>query len=56
MELCVSRVNHGFEHPCVRMEEGGENLEGLLQDMPSNEEAGQGKESTSTSNEAMPRF
>ena len=38
------------------MEEGGEILEGVLQDMNSNEEASQGEGLTSTSNEVMPRF
>ena len=56
MELCVSGVNLGFDNPSMRMEEDGDNLEGVLQDMPSNEEAGQSEGSTSTSNEVMPRF
>ena len=43
MELRVSGVNLGFENPSVRMEEGGENLESVLQDMPSNDEAGEGE-------------
>ena len=54
MELCVSGVNLGFDNPSMSMEEDGDNLEGVLQDMPSNEEAGQGEGSTSTSNEVMP--
>ena len=37
MNLRFLGVNLGFENPSVRMEEGGENLEGVLQDMPSNE-------------------
>ena len=56
MELCVSGVNLGFDNPSMSMEEDGDNLEGVLRDMPSNEEAGQGEGSTSTSNEVMPRF
>ena len=40
----------------MRMEEGGDNLEDIVQDMPANEEASQGEGSTSTSNEVMPRF
>ena len=56
MELCVSGVNLGFDNPSMRMEEDGDNLEGVLRDMPSNEEAGQSEGSTSTSNEVMPRF
>ena len=43
MKLHVSGVNLGFEIPSVRMEEGGENLEVVLQDMTSNEEASQGE-------------
>ena len=42
MELCVSGVNLRFNNPNMRMEEGGDNLEGVFQDMPSNE-AGQGE-------------
>ena len=56
MELRVSGVNIVFENLSMRMDEGGENLEGVLQYMPSNEEAGQGEGLTSTSNEVMPRF
>ena len=56
MELCASVVNLGSENPIVRMEEGGENLEFVLQGMPSNEEVGQSEGSTSTSNEVMLRF
>ena len=56
MELCVSGVNLGFDNPSMRMEEDGDNLEGVLRYMPSNEEAGQSEGSTSTSNEVMPRF
>ena len=37
MELRDLGVNLRFENPSVRMEEGAENLEGVLQDMPSNE-------------------
>ena len=40
MELCVSGVNLGFDNPSMSIEEDGDNLEGVLQDMPSNEEAG----------------
>ena len=43
MKLPISGVNLEFEIPSVRMEEGGENLEGVLQDMTSNEEASQGE-------------
>ena len=56
MELHVSGTNLGFENPRVRKEEGGENLEGALQDMNSNEEAGQSEPLTLKSNEVMPRF
>ena len=56
MELCVSGVNLGFDNPSMRMEEDGDNLEGVLRDMPSNEDAGQSEGSTSMSNEVMPRF
>ena len=56
MELRVSSANLGFKNPSVRMEEGGEILEGVLQDMNSNEEACQAEGLTSTSNEVMPRF
>ena len=56
MELCVSSENLGFDNPSTRMEEDGDNLESVLQDMPSNEEAGQGEGSTLMSNEVMPRF
>ena len=56
MELCVSGINLGFDNPSMSMEEDGDNLEGVLRDMPSNEEAGQSEGSTSTSNEVMPRF
>ena len=56
MELHVSGVNLGFDIPNIRMEEGGDNLEGVFQDMPSNEEAGQVEGSTSTRNKVMPRF
>ena len=38
------------------MEEGGENLEGVLQDVPSNEEASQGEGLTSMRNEVISRF
>ena len=38
------------------MEEGGENIQGVLQDMTSNEEVGQGEGLTLMSNEVMPRF
>ena len=40
MELCISSVNFGFENPSLRTEEAGENVEGVLQDIPSNEEVG----------------
>ena len=53
MELCVSGENLGFDNPSMRMEEDGYNLEGVLRDMPSNEEADQGEGSTSTSNAVM---
>ena len=56
MELCVSGVNLGFDNPSMIMEEDGDNIEGVLRDMPSNEEAGQGEGLSSTSNEVMPRF
>ena len=56
MELRVSGVNLGFDDPNMMMEESGDNLERVFQDMPSNEEAGQGEGSISTSNEVMPRF
>ena len=56
IELSVSSINLGFENPSMRMEEGEENPEGVLQDMSSNEEVGQGEGSTSTSNEVIPRF
>ena len=38
MELHVSGVNLIFDHPSIRMKEDGYNLEGVLRDMPSNEE------------------
>ena len=50
MELRVSCVNLGFENLSVRTKEGGENIEGLSQDMSSIEEAGQGEGSSSTRN------
>ena len=56
MELRVSGENLGFDNPSMRMEEDGENLEGALRDMPSNDKVGQGEWSTSMSNEVMPRF
>ena len=56
IELCVSCVNLRFDNPNMRMEEDGDNLEGVLRDMPSNEEAGQGEGLESTSNEVMPSF
>ena len=42
MELRVLGINLGFENLAMRMEEG-ENLESVLQDMPSNKEGGQGE-------------
>ena len=56
MELRISGENLGFNNLSMRMEEYGDNLEGVLRDMPSNEEADQGEGSMSTSNEVMPRF
>ena len=56
MELRVSSVNLGFENRSIKMEEGGENSEGVRQDRPSNEEEGQVEGLTSTSNEVMSRF
>ena len=50
MKLRVLGVKLGFENSSVRTEEG------VLQDMPSNEEAGQSKGLTSTSNKVMIRF
>ena len=38
MELGVLGINLGFENLAMRMKEGGENLESVLQDMPSNKE------------------
>ena len=55
MELHVSGVNLGFENPSERMEEVA-NIEGVLQDLPSNGEAGQSEGWTSINNEEMPRY
>ena len=56
MELHVLGVNLGFENPSVIIEEGGVNIEDVLQDITSNEEARQSEGLTSTYNEVMPRF
>ena len=56
MELRVLGVNLRFDNINMRMEEGGDNLEGMFQDMSSNEEGGQGEGSTLTSNEVISRF
>ena len=56
MELYVLGVNLGFENPSARTEEVQANIEGVLQDLSSNEEAGQGEGLTSMSNEVLPRF
>ena len=56
MELRVLGVNLRFENLSETMEEGRENIEVVLQDMPSNEEEGQGEGLTSTRNEVMKRF
>ena len=53
MELCVSGVNLGFDNPSMSMEEDGDNLEGVLRDMPSNKEAGQSEGSTSIEEECL---
>ena len=56
MELRILGVNLGFENPSMRMEEGRENLEGVLQDMPSNEQVSQGEGLTFMSKEVMQDF
>ena len=55
-DYCVVSVDLGFENLRERMEDGGENIEGVLQDVPSNEEVGQNQGLTLTSNEVMTRY
>ena len=47
IDLRILGVNLGFENPSARTKKGGENLEGVLQNVPSNEEASQGEGLTS---------
>ena len=36
MELRISGVNLGFKNPSDNIEEEGENIEGVIKDVPSN--------------------
>ena len=55
-EFCISGVDLGFENSSERMEEGGENIEGVVHDVPSNKEMSQSQGLTLTSNEMMLRY